>query len=102
MRIARRAPHPSTRLLTAIMWALLAYVVVLSVAPVLDHDLVCHLKSRTHCTACGSGAFTPGLTASAVAPPVHHLPCAGMMEPGAERTISVPACGATEYRAPPA
>jgi hypothetical protein len=101
MRIAR-ARHPSTRLLTAVMWALLAYVAVQSVAPVLDHDLVCHLKSRTHCTACGSGVFTPGLTATAVAAPAPHLPCAGTMDRDVERTMSVPASGATDYRAPPA
>lgn len=28
------------------------YAVVLTAGPLLHHDLACHVKSRTHCTAC--------------------------------------------------
>lgn len=36
------------------------YAVVLVVAPLLHHDLACHLKSRTHCTACLSSVTASG------------------------------------------
>jgi hypothetical protein len=36
------------------------YALVLVVGPVLHHDLACHLKSRTHCTACVISITAPG------------------------------------------
>jgi hypothetical protein len=32
--------------------ALVAYTAMVSVSPALHHDLVCHVKSPTHCDAC--------------------------------------------------
>jgi len=36
------------------------YAVVLAASPALHHDLDCHLKSPTHCTACLANAPAPG------------------------------------------
>lgn len=104
MPIVGRARGPSSRLLSAVAFALLTYVFVQSTAATLDHDLICHLKSRTHCTMCGSGAgvFAPGLTGRAAPPPVGHLPCTGTVEVSAERILSAPTLGAIQDRAPPA
>jgi len=42
------------------------YLLALGVAPLLHHDLECHLKSPTHCGACM--ASPPGLCSAAGAP----------------------------------
>jgi hypothetical protein len=39
------------------------YLLALSVAPLLHHDLECHVKSPTHCSACM--ASPPGLCSAA-------------------------------------
>jgi hypothetical protein len=40
---------------------LAAYVVAAALMPLAHHDVVCHLKSSTHCTTCvvGSSGETP-------------------------------------------
>ncbi len=56
------------RFASAVLAALAAYVLVLATGPVGHHDLRCHLKSTTHCTACVqasvAGADVRGATAS--------------------------------------
>ncbi len=102
MPFAGHARHVSTRLLTSLTFVLVAYAYVQSAAPILDHDLVCHLKSRTHCTICATGVFAPGLNDAAAPPPVRHLPCAGAIELDGERMIVPPTLSPTQNRAPPA
>jgi hypothetical protein len=41
------------------------YAIVLVAGPLLHHDLVCHLKSRTHCTACVTSTTASGTQDSA-------------------------------------
>jgi hypothetical protein len=41
------------------------YAVILTVGPILHHDLACHLKSRTHCTVCVVSVTAPGTCGSA-------------------------------------
>lgn len=48
----------------ALALAVSTYALVLAAGPLLHHDLVCHLKSRTHCTSCVAGLSAPGLTSS--------------------------------------
>jgi hypothetical protein len=36
------------------------YAVVLVAGPLLHHDLACHLKSRTHCSACVTSVTASG------------------------------------------
>jgi hypothetical protein len=46
---------------------LAAYIVALAAMPFAHHDLVCHLKSSTHCSTCHVGASTdPGGTQPAL------------------------------------
>ena len=42
---------------------LAAYVLAAALLPLAHHDIVCHLKSSTHCTTCvvGSSGETAGL-----------------------------------------
>jgi len=58
------------RLTSAIALAAASYVLVLAAAPALHHDVVCHLKSRTHCTACVSGVSAPGTVSALCEAPV--------------------------------
>jgi hypothetical protein len=77
------------------------YLLALAVAPLLHHDLECHVKSPTHCTACM--ASPPGLCSAPGAPldgtPLHD---AGSVEAARAKapapTFAVDAPG----RSPPA
>jgi hypothetical protein len=102
MPFVGRARHLSARLLGVLSFVLAAYVVVQSAAPVLEHDLVCHLKSRTHCTVCATGVFAPGMTEAAAQPPSRDLPRVAAIEAGGERAVAAPPTGTRQNRAPPA
>jgi hypothetical protein len=81
--------------------ALALYVLAAALMPLAHHDLVCHLKSTTHCTTC-----TVGSSAEAAADPA--LPARfGLLDAGA--TLCGPASapdsailGPSSGRAPPA
>jgi hypothetical protein len=46
------------------------YGIVLAASPVLHHDLICHLKTPTHCDACHASPVAPQAVALVhVAPP---------------------------------
>ena len=47
-RLRSGRTHPATVIITAL------YVAFLVVAPFEHHDIICHLKSPTHCTSCAS------------------------------------------------
>ncbi|HSL21297.1 MAG TPA: hypothetical protein VK886_07170 [Vicinamibacterales bacterium] len=49
------------------------YAFVLAASPLLHHDIVCELRSRTHCTTCVAGVGGPGL-AQASQPVIHQGP----------------------------
>jgi hypothetical protein len=61
------------RLAVTLRWVLAAYFVALAAMPFGHHDVVCHLKSSTHCGTCHVGASTdpggsrPAVTAADVA-----------------------------------
>ena len=44
------------RLGALLRWVIAAYFVALAAMPFAHHDLVCHLKSSTHCSTCHVGA----------------------------------------------
>ena len=58
------------RLGVILRFVLAAYFAALAASPFAHHDLVCHLKSSTHCTTCHVGTATdpdgtqPSLTAA--------------------------------------
>ena len=55
MSHARRLPRgPRLDLLLKVVLAL--YVLAAALMPLAHHDLVCHLKSSTHCTTCLVGS----------------------------------------------
>ena len=56
--------------------ALCLYVLVLGAGPFLHHDLACHLKSRTHCTACVLNASISAVDGG------HGPQCFGLSETG--------------------
>ena len=54
MRVSLRPPVE--RLGFAGQLVVAAFILALAAAPFGHHDLVCHLKSTTHCTACTVGS----------------------------------------------
>jgi hypothetical protein len=89
------------RLGVILRFVLAAYFAALAASPFAHHDLVCHLKSSTHCTTCHVGTSAdPGGTQPALT--AAEFPDAGR---ACERTTTVavsyeisPSAG----RAPPA
>jgi len=77
------------------------YLLALGVAPLLHHDLECHVKSPTHCNACM--ASPPGLSSAAGAPlDASRLDDAGSVE-AARATAPVPTFAVdAPGRSPPA
>jgi hypothetical protein len=75
-----------------ILWMLAVYTLILTVNPVLHHDLACHLKSPTHCSACTASpsatrveAIGPSLPAPVEAGPLEASDHAA--EAGAPRPV---------------
>ena len=95
-------PRRSRRVARWAFWlGLGCYLLALGLTPSLHHDIDCHVKSPTHCTACM--ASPPGLCAAAGVPldatPLHD---AGRVE-AARASAPVPSLAvATPGRAPPA
>ena len=98
MGVSRRSRWLANR---ALWLALGCYLVALAAAPLLHHDLECHVKSPTHCNACM--ASPPGLRSAAGAPlDAIHLHDAGTVE-AAPSTALLPAFAVdTPGRSPPA
>jgi hypothetical protein len=77
------------------------YVLAVAAMPFAHHDLVCHLKSSTHCTTChvgtsaDSGGSDPAVTAAV-------LNDAGRTSESAETPRSAPALLPSAGRSPPA
>jgi hypothetical protein len=77
------------------------YLVALAVAPLLHHDLECHVKSPTHCNACM--ASPPGLRSATGAPvDAIHLHDAGTVEVVSPTALVSAFAVDTPGRSPPA
>src|SRR6185295_9410531 len=81
--------------------ALLVYGIVLLVTPVLHHDLVCHLKSPTHCHACVANPLASRIESGAHLSAIQ-LAEAGRVEPERAAASVVTPCLSATGRAPPA
>jgi hypothetical protein len=77
------------------------YAVVLLAGPLLHHDLACHVKSRTHCTACLT-TVTPSGTQEAAGLVAIDLRAAGVL--AFDRPPSLPSVSVALLvgRSPPA
>jgi hypothetical protein len=80
--------------------ALMAYLLALGASPLLHHDLVCELQSRTHCTTCAAGISAPGLPAAPELD-VEQLPSAGTVVTTSDVPAAVPSASSIQDRAPP-
>jgi hypothetical protein len=97
--VGRSKPRGARRV--ALLLGLGLYALLLVVAPVLEHDFDCHLKSRTHCNMCvaspvasriENGILTGGIC----------LPLAGRVEAPRERLIQAISPVRLPGRSPPA
>jgi hypothetical protein len=81
---------------------LAAFFVALVALPFAHHDLLCHLKSSTHCATCHIGTSTDD---SGAQPPLAHieLPDAGRaIEVGLVAVVSCALCSSAGRSPPPA
>jgi hypothetical protein len=78
-----------------------AYFVALAAMPFAHHDVVCHLKSSTHCSTChvGASADPSGSRPTVVSA---DLADAGGADPCTSRVVVSYALSASAGRAPPA
>jgi hypothetical protein len=78
-----------------------AYFVALAAMPFAHHDVVCHLKSSTHCSTChvGASADSSGSRPTVVSA---DLADAGGADPCTSRIVVSCALAASAGRAPPA
>jgi hypothetical protein len=77
-----------------------AFVVAIAALPFAHHDLLCHLKSSTHCATCHIGTSTDhGGTHAALAPA--DLPDAGSAGDARIATVSSAARLPSSGRSPP-
>lgn len=95
VRLSRRRCASAFALVAAI------YALLLGVGELQHHDLACHLKSRTHCTACISGVSGPGL-AAAQQPTPHGLQPVGRVDAVLQPFALAPALAGSQGRSPPA
>jgi hypothetical protein len=58
---------------------LVLYALILVVAPVLEHDFDCHLKSRTHCNMCVASPLASRIESGILTGPIR-LPEVGPVE----------------------
>jgi len=80
---------------------LAAYFVALAAMPFAHHDIVCHLKSSTHCATCHVGTSTdPGGSAPAVGSV--DLSDAGVAVQRSARAAASSVVSPSSGRAPPA
>lgn len=76
------------------------YVLAAALLPLAHHDIVCHLKSSTHCTSCLVGASAESAAESAVFVPFTVNDAGAAACAGAARVVSIPHC-VIPGRAPP-
>jgi len=62
------------------------YALLLAVAPVLEHDFDCHLKSRTHCNMCVASPLASRVESGVLTGPIC-LPLAGRVDTPREGLI---------------
>jgi hypothetical protein len=87
--------------LTRALKALVAlYVLALAAMPFAHHDLVCHLKSSTHCTTCHVGTSTDPSSAKPVVDAAV-LADAGRTDEAHCTAVSSPALLPSAGRSPP-
>ena len=77
------------------------YALILVVAPVLEHDFDCHLKSRTHCNMCVASPLASRIE-SGILTGVFQLPLAGRVETAREGLVHPVAPIRFPGRSPPA
>jgi hypothetical protein len=80
---------------------LVAYAAATLLTPLSHHDLVCHLKSRTHCTTCVLGSSAEPDSSGV---PATHVP---LTDAGSAQALPLASCesrphGSIPSRAPPA
>lgn len=80
---------------------LAVYVVASALLPLAHHDIVCHLKSSTHCTTCVVGSSAESGTDPAAFAPFALLD-AGAAASGAQQDADTAPPGIASGRAPPA
>ena len=77
-----------------------AYFVALAALPFAHHDLVCHLKSNTHCTTCHVGTSADDSSTQPALPQVH-LSDAGRADQDVFSTAASCALSPSSGRSPP-
>lgn len=83
-----------------LQWVLAAYFVALAAMPFAHHDVVCHVKSSTHCSTCHVGTSAdPGPRPTAAAADLSY---AGVADQRASRLSAACALSPSAGRAPPA
>jgi hypothetical protein len=70
------------------------YVIAAALMPLAHHDLVCHLKSATHCTTCTTGSSAEAASDSSV------LARFWLLDAGSALLIPASATDTTPVRAP--
>lgn len=84
-----------------LQWVLAAYFVALAAMPFAHHDVVCHVKSSTHCSTCHVGTSAdPGGARPADA--AADLADAGVADERSSRVAASLALSPSAGRAPPA
>ena len=78
-----------------------AFILALAAAPFGHHDVVCHLKSTTHCTACTVGSAAEPVADQGVVTRLRLHDAGAALGLSAEAPAS-PALRHTSNRAPPA
>lgn len=99
MSAARRpgAAAPGLRLKLVLTF----YVLAAALLPLAHHDIVCHLKSSTHCTSCNVGSAAESAAEPAVVVP-SALNDAGAAASGAAQPAQPAPICVCSGRAPPA
>jgi hypothetical protein len=85
----------------ALLLGLGLYALLLVVAPVLEHDFDCHLKSRTHCNMCVASPLASRVE-SGVLTGIISLPLAGRVELQRENLVHAVPHVRLPGRSPPA
>jgi hypothetical protein len=76
------------------------YVLAAALMPLAHHDVVCHLKSSTHCTTCVVGSSAETAPDSTVLAHLH-LDDAGTAPPAGSHVAAATLPGGLSGRAPP-
>ncbi len=85
----------------ALVLGLGLYALLLAVAPVLEHDFDCHLKSRTHCNMCVASPLASRIENGLLAWLIR-LPLAGRVDTERENLVHAVPPVRLPGRSPPA